>query len=437
METVSQNATEAFRRHKLRRASDFGARSRALAELGRRLGLRAAAAADRVLRHLEPGPDRHGGLDGGVRGRPAQAERLPAVRDQGSARTGRFRKHGGDAPPPAGAPGQGPGRPASAGRFAYPPALIVVDGGRGQLSSATKALADADVDIPAIGLAKRLEEVYFPGRPDPLVIPRGSEALFVLQHLRDEAHRFAITYHREKRGEARARLAARRRRRGRAVPEEGAAEAVRLRSPASRGRARTRSPPTPGVGPDLARAIHDRLTTSEPAGGGAARDRAARARRRRRRAEHTGERGAEQALGPQEAAGEATGRRPRHRSGGVHDHHRALRRRPFGGREVPRGSRLLRGGQPPARAAAEDGGAGGRARADRVAWPSCVDVRGGVFFGELSKALQELEELSVPYSDPVPRGVGRRPGEPVRGRRGAATRSPRRTGWSRASARSG
>ncbi len=87
----------------------------------------------------------------------------------------------------------------SARRFSYPPSLVVVDGGRGQLSVATKVLAEADLHIPAIGLAKRLEEVYFPDRPDPLRIPRGSEALFVLQHLRDEAHRFAITYHRQKR----------------------------------------------------------------------------------------------------------------------------------------------------------------------------------------------------------------------------------------------
>src|SRR5438477_9138613 len=85
------------------------------------------------------------------------------------------------------------------GRFAYPPSLVVVDGGRGQLSVAERVLADHGLEIPAIGLAKRLEEVYLPGQPEPLIIPRGSEALFVLQHVRDEAHRFAITYHRQKR----------------------------------------------------------------------------------------------------------------------------------------------------------------------------------------------------------------------------------------------
>jgi excinuclease ABC subunit C len=76
----------------------------------------------------------------------------------------------------------------------------VVDGGRGQLGVATTVLQEAGLDIPVIGLAKRLEEVFVPGEPEPLRIPRTSEALFVLQHLRDEAHRFAITYHRQKRG---------------------------------------------------------------------------------------------------------------------------------------------------------------------------------------------------------------------------------------------
>src|SRR5205085_5175487 len=84
-------------------------------------------------------------------------------------------------------------------RFAYPPALVVVDGGRGQLGVAMNVLTDMGLDIAAIGLAKRLEEVYLPGQPEPLQIHRSSEALFVLQHLRDEAHRFAITYHRQKR----------------------------------------------------------------------------------------------------------------------------------------------------------------------------------------------------------------------------------------------
>jgi excinuclease ABC subunit C len=89
--------------------------------------------------------------------------------------------------------------PRKRSRFAYPPALVVVDGGRGQLGVATRVLEDLHVDIPVIGLAKRLEEVFLPGDPEPVDVPRASEALFLLQHLRDEAHRFAITYHRKKR----------------------------------------------------------------------------------------------------------------------------------------------------------------------------------------------------------------------------------------------
>jgi len=86
------------------------------------------------------------------------------------------------------------------GRFAYPPSLIVVDGGAGQLGRAVAVLSDLRLDIPAVGLAKRLEEVYVPGRPDPVRIPKGRESLYLLQRVRDEAHRFAITYHRTLRG---------------------------------------------------------------------------------------------------------------------------------------------------------------------------------------------------------------------------------------------
>ena len=135
---------------------------------------------------------------------------------------------------------------------------MVIDGGRGQLSAATRALREVGYHVPAIGLAKRLEEVYFPDSPDPLRIPRGSEALFVLQHIRDEAHRFAITYHRQKRerralhsplddipgvGPARKRALLKR---------FGSLARVRAAEPAAIAA-------TPGIGPDLARAIHDHL----------------------------------------------------------------------------------------------------------------------------------------------------------------------------------
>ena len=83
------------------------------------------------------------------------------------------------------------------GRFSYPPSLIVIDGGKGQLGRALLVLDDLDLDIPAVGLAKKLEEVFVAGNPNPVVIPRGEESLYLLQRVRDEAHRFAITYHRK------------------------------------------------------------------------------------------------------------------------------------------------------------------------------------------------------------------------------------------------
>jgi excinuclease ABC subunit C len=86
-------------------------------------------------------------------------------------------------------------------RFAYPPNLLVVDGGKGQLGVAVRVLEELGLeDICVASLAKKFEEVYLPGRSDPVRIPRDSEALYLLQQVRDEAHRFAITYHRQLRG---------------------------------------------------------------------------------------------------------------------------------------------------------------------------------------------------------------------------------------------
>jgi excinuclease ABC subunit C len=81
-------------------------------------------------------------------------------------------------------------------KFAYPPSLIVIDGGAGQLGRAVKVLDELELEIPVIGLAKKMEEVYLPDQPDPILIPRDAEALYLLQRVRDEAHRFAVTYHR-------------------------------------------------------------------------------------------------------------------------------------------------------------------------------------------------------------------------------------------------
>src|SRR5437763_5913979 len=86
-------------------------------------------------------------------------------------------------------------------RFSYPPNLLLIEGGKGQLNVAVRVLEERGLeDICVASLAKRFEEVYLPGRNDPVRIPRDSEALYLLQQVRDEAHRFAITYHRQLRG---------------------------------------------------------------------------------------------------------------------------------------------------------------------------------------------------------------------------------------------
>ena len=87
-----------------------------------------------------------------------------------------------------------------AGKFAYAPNLIVVDGGAPQVAAAERALLELGItDIVVVGLAKRLEEIWLPGNPDPIILPRNSEGLYLLQRIRDEAHRFAITFHRSRR----------------------------------------------------------------------------------------------------------------------------------------------------------------------------------------------------------------------------------------------
>ncbi|MGZ8606897.1 MAG: excinuclease ABC subunit UvrC [Actinomycetota bacterium] len=260
MDTVAQNARDHFQRHKLKRASDFGARSRALAELGTLLGLEQAPLRIECYDVSNLGPtDKVGSMvvfeDGlpkrqdyrrfEIKGVPGQDD-FASMEEMLARRFARMRRE---------EAGEEPRRR----RFAYPPALLVVDGGRGQLSVATKVLASQGLHIPAIGLAKRLEEVYFPDRPDPLVIHRGSEALFVLQHLRDEAHRFAITYHRQKR--AKRALASPLDDVPGVGPSRKKALLKRFGSLARLSRASVEEiAATPGVGPEVARAVHERFT---------------------------------------------------------------------------------------------------------------------------------------------------------------------------------
>ena len=200
LQVVTTNAKEAFTRHKLKRATDFAARSRALSELGEVLGLPHPPLRIECYDVSNLGPESVVGSmvvfeDGlpkrsdyrrfEIKGVGGQDD-FASLEEMLRRRFTRYLKE----------------RRESAGkhrRFAYPPSLVVVDGGRGQLNVALRVLENLDLDIPAVGLAKRLEDVYLPAQPDPVRIPRGSESLFVLQHVRDEAHRFAIEYHRKKR----------------------------------------------------------------------------------------------------------------------------------------------------------------------------------------------------------------------------------------------
>jgi excinuclease ABC subunit C len=200
-ETVIRNAREEFVRHRLRRAADHNSRAKALNELQDHLGLPAAPLRIECydMSHIQ-GSDYVGSMVVMEDGLPKKSEyrRFKIKSGQGNddfaameeVLTRRLtaylverRKPVVDAP----------------GKFSYPPQLLLVDGGKGQLSVAMRvveALGLAD-EIPVASLAKQFEEVFVPGQADAIRIPRQSEALYLLQRIRDEAHRFAITYHRQ------------------------------------------------------------------------------------------------------------------------------------------------------------------------------------------------------------------------------------------------
>jgi excinuclease ABC subunit C len=223
LQTVARNAAQAFTQHKLRRASDLTARSQALSELQDALG-------------LEEAPLRIECFDvSHVQGTNVVASMV--VFEDGLARKSEYRRFamrttGGDtdwigeavrrrfaryldaqvavgalsAAAPDAEEAARPGIDPETGRprkFAYPPNLVVVDGGAPQVAAAQAVLDELGVDdVALIGLAKRLEEVWLPGESYPLILPRSSEGLYLLQRVRDEAHRFAITFHRQKRSQA-------------------------------------------------------------------------------------------------------------------------------------------------------------------------------------------------------------------------------------------
>jgi excinuclease ABC subunit C len=202
LQTVTLNAQEAFGRHKLKRASDHNARARALVALQEALDLPEAPLRIECfdISNLQ-GTEIVASMTVLEDGLPRRSDyrRFKIKRQEGQddfaamdeALSRRFKRYLDERDEGARA-----GR-----RFAYPPNLLVIDGGRGQLNVAVRVLEELGLeDISVVGLAKRFEEVYLPDRDDPVRIPRDSEALYLLQQVRDEAHRFAITYHRQLRG---------------------------------------------------------------------------------------------------------------------------------------------------------------------------------------------------------------------------------------------
>ncbi|MGW1911250.1 excinuclease ABC subunit UvrC [Streptomyces sp. NPDC002076] len=234
METVQRNALQALALHKTKRASDLTTRSRALEEIAEALDLDSAPLRIECydISHLQ-GDDVVASMvvfeDGLQRKSEYRRFQIKGFAGQDDVRsmheviTRRFRRYlaekektgewaDGSGTEDALTDGDGTltgpdeisnslkdddGRPK---KFAYPPQLVVVDGGQPQVAAARRALDELGIDdIAVCGLAKRLEEVWLPGDDDPVVLPRTSEGLYLLQRVRDEAHRFAITYQRTKR----------------------------------------------------------------------------------------------------------------------------------------------------------------------------------------------------------------------------------------------
>ena len=227
LETVARNAGESLALHKTRRASDLTTRSKALNEIQEALGLDDAplriecydvsnlqgthVVASMVV--FEDGLARKSeyrrfaikGHDG--------TDDISSIHEVITRRFRRYlaeREKTGEldtlGDPEAGEDSDDGAERADVTaqkKFSYPPNLVVVDGGPLQAEAAARALAELGIDDVAVcGLAKRLEEVWIPGEEYPVILPRSSEGLYLLQRVRDEAHRFAIAYHRAKRGKA-------------------------------------------------------------------------------------------------------------------------------------------------------------------------------------------------------------------------------------------
>ena len=275
METVRANATDALRLHRVKRAGDLTERSKALEELADNLDLPAAPLRIECydISHTQ-GEHQVASMVVFEDGMPRKSDyRTFNIRDaaddtaaRGEVLRRRFARllaeeSGQEGIDEDGVPlSSGPvdaetGRPR---RFSYRPDMVVVDGGLPQVNAARATLDDMGIDIPVIGLAKRLEEIWVPGDEYPVVLPRTSAGLYLLQHLRDESHRFAIRKHRAKRGKAQTRSVLD------AIPGLGpsrqAALLKRFGSVKQLGEASVDDIlSVSGIGPQMAKAIHEHL----------------------------------------------------------------------------------------------------------------------------------------------------------------------------------
>ncbi|HWF79887.1 MAG TPA: excinuclease ABC subunit UvrC [Streptosporangiaceae bacterium] len=212
LETVTRNATESLALHKTRRASDLTTRGQALHEIQDALGLDTAPLRIECydVSNLQ-GTHVVASMvvfeDGLARKSEYRKFSIKGATDDlasiNEVITRRFKRYLAERDEPTRLADGTEDGDGGKRKFAYPPSLIVIDGGAGQVEAAVRALADLGItDVAVCGLAKRLEEVWLPGEDSPVILPRTSEGLYLLQRVRDEAHRFAIAYHRAKRGAA-------------------------------------------------------------------------------------------------------------------------------------------------------------------------------------------------------------------------------------------
>jgi excinuclease ABC subunit C len=223
LDTVERNAKQTLALHKTKRASDLTTRSQALQAIADALGMDEAPLRIECydISHTQ-GTNVVASMVVFEDGLPRKSEyrrfTIKTVEGQDDVRsmhevlTRRFRRYLAENAKRAGAPADEAAEPDGLdddlpqerlSRSVYPPQLVLVDGGQPQVAAAERALAELGVvDVTVAGLAKRMEEIWQPGADDPVILARGSEALYLLQRVRDEAHRFAITFHRQKRSKS-------------------------------------------------------------------------------------------------------------------------------------------------------------------------------------------------------------------------------------------